>query len=120
MRCIVDECFGPAVIRWLRSQGHDVIAIFEIARGARDRDILALAVREDRVLLTADKDFGDLVFRDGHAHSGVILLRLDDETAANMIRVLEDLLAHYADDIDHHFVVVTGTSVRVNRGTGSV
>ncbi len=118
MRGIVDECLGPVVARWLRGEGYDVISIFEDARGSVDEDILAWAVREDRVLLTADKGFGDLVFRDRHAHRGIILLRLDDESPANMIRVLTDLLAQYAAQIDHHFVVVTETSVRFNRGTG--
>ena len=118
MRGIVDECLGPIVARWLRGEGHDVISIFEVARGSLDVDILAWAVRDDRVLLTADKGFGDLVFRDRHPHRGIILLRLDDESPANVIRVLADLLTQYADQIDHHFVVVTETSVRFNRGTG--
>ena len=81
-------------------------------------DILAWAAREDRVLITADKDFGDLVFRARHAHRGVILLRLDDETAENITRVLSELLEHHADEIEHHFIVVTETSFRVHRGTG--
>jgi predicted nuclease of predicted toxin-antitoxin system len=116
MRSIIDECLGPAVARWLRDQGHDVVSIFEVARGSGDEDILAAAVRDDRVLITADKDFGDLVFRDGHAHRGVILLRLDDETTQNTIRVLSDLLDAHLDQIDHNFVVVTEAGFRVNRG----
>jgi predicted nuclease of predicted toxin-antitoxin system len=115
MRSIVDECLGPVVGRWLRTQEHDVISIFEAARGSVDEDILAWAAREDRVLITADKGFGDLVFRDGHPHRGVILLRLDDETPDNVIRVLAKLLDEYADEIDHNFVVVTVTSVRIHR-----
>ena len=120
MDFLVDECLGPLVVRWLRDEGHDVISIFESARGAADQDILAWAAREDRVLLTADKDFGDLVFRDRRTHRGVILLRLDDETRPNIIRVLADLLAQHLDEIDHNFVVVTETSVRINRGTGDL
>jgi len=116
MRFIVDECFGPVVVAWLRGEGHDVISIYQVARGAIDEDILAWATRDDRVLITLDKDFGDLVFRDRLPHRGVILLRLDDETSANAIRVLSNLLAGYADQIDHHFVVVTEMSVRVHRG----
>ena len=80
--------------------------------------ILAWAARDDRVLLTADKGFGDPVFRDRHAHRGIILLRLEDESPTNIIRVLTDLLDQYGDEIDHHFVVVTETSVRFNQGTG--
>jgi predicted nuclease of predicted toxin-antitoxin system len=118
MDFLVDECLGPIVARWLRNEGYDAVSIFEVARGFVDEDILAWAVREDRILLTADKGFGDLVFRDGHAHRGIILLRLDDETPQNVISALSDLLTYYADQIDHHFVVVSETGVRFNRCTG--
>src|SRR5882672_1777252 len=104
MKLTIDECLGPMVARRLRIQGYDVISIFESARGSVDVDILAWATRDDRVLVTADKGFGDLVFRDRHAHRGVILLRLDEETPENFIRVLSDLLQNHADEIDHHFV----------------
>lgn len=116
MRFVVDECFGPQVAGRLQDEGHDVLSVYEAARGALDEDILAVAVREDRIVITADKNFGDLVFRDHRPHRGVILLRLDEETSTNTIRVLTDLLAQYADQIEHHFVVATETSVRVNRG----
>ena len=104
--------------RWLRDEGYDAISIFDAARGSVDEDILAWAARDDRVLVTADKDFGDLVFRDRHTHRGVILLRLDDETSENVIRVLSEPLRQHADEIDPHFVVVTETGFRVHRGTG--
>ena len=119
MELVVDECIGTLVSRWLRSEGYDTISIFEAARGSTDLDILSWAARENRIVITADKDFGDLVFRDSRPHRGVILLRLDDETPQNIIRVLAELLADYADEIDHNFVVVTETSVRINRGPGS-
>lgn len=115
MELLIDECLGPTVARWLKGEGHDVVSIFDAARGMDDAQIFAWAVREDRVLVTADKDFGDLVFRDHRDHRGVILLRLDDMTSANVIRVLSELFAQHGDQIDHHFVVVTETGVRVNR-----
>lgn len=117
MRFVVDECLGAAVVRWLDGEGHDVVSVYEATRGALDEDILALAVRDDRIVITADKDFGDLVFRDQYPHRGVILLRLDDETSRNVIRVLAGLLALYADEVDHNFAVVTETSVRISRAT---
>jgi predicted nuclease of predicted toxin-antitoxin system len=120
MQLTVDECLGPRVARWLRDQGYDVVSIFDSARGSVDVDVLAEAARDDRVLVTADKDSGDLVFRDRQTHRGVILLRLDDETAENIIRVLTELLAHHADEIDHHFVVVTESGFRVHRDTGDI
>ena len=88
MRFLVDECTGPAVTRWLSAQGHDVISIFHTDRGAHDAAILTRALAEDRIVVTNDKDFGEIIFREGLAHRGVILLRLADERAAAKIQVL--------------------------------
>jgi predicted nuclease of predicted toxin-antitoxin system len=115
MRFVTDECFGPRVSHRLRGEGHDVLSVYDAARGATDEDILALAVQQNRVIVTVDEDFGDLVFRDRLPHRGIILLRLDEETSSNVIRVLTELLAQHADEIVGSFVLATETSVRVNR-----
>ena len=56
MRFLVDECTGPAVARWLRKQGHEVISVYEEARGAEDDWIIQKAFDEDWILVTNDKD----------------------------------------------------------------
>lgn len=53
-----------------------------------DTDILSIANKDNRILLTTDKDFGELVFKEKFVHSGVILLRLKDESVENKKRVL--------------------------------
>jgi len=58
VRCIVDESTGAAVVDYLRSVGHDVLAVAETTPQAEDPDILALAASEQRILVTNDKDFG--------------------------------------------------------------
>ena len=63
MRFLVDECTGPAVAQWLRIQNHDVISVYDEIRGADDRDVIRKAFEQDRILITNDKDFGELVFR---------------------------------------------------------
>lgn len=67
MRFIVDESTGAAVIEYLRSVGYDVFAVAEAMPQADDAVVLARAVSEERVLITNDKDFGELVFRSGQA-----------------------------------------------------
>ncbi len=113
MRFIVDESSGPALARWLELQGHDVFSVFHQARGASDEAVLALSVAQARILITNDKDFGYLVFRQRLAHRGVILLRLTDERATSKIRVLKSVLDNYADRLVNQFVVVTEAGVRV-------
>ena len=69
-------------MEYLRGLGHDVVAVAETIPQSDDRSILDQAVAEGRILITNDKDFGELVFRWGKGHHGVILLRLHDESSA--------------------------------------
>lgn len=115
MRFLVDECTGPNVTAWLRMQGHDVLAASESLRGEDDESILRTAHLENRILLTNDKDFGEKVMRERRPHVGVVLLRLDDERAANKIDIMDKLLKWHADRLANHFVVVTETQVRFAR-----
>lgn len=112
MRFLVDECTGPRVAGWLRVEGHEVFSVFDEARGMADADILKMALGENRILITNDKDFGEMVFRERREHHGVIFLRLDDERAANKIEILRQLFANYADKLPEQFVTVTETRVR--------
>lgn len=112
MRYLVDECTGPGVAGWLRSQGHNVFSIYEEARGTSDVQIIKKAFEEDRILLTNDKDFGEMVFKRNLLHSGIILLRLQDERLVTKIKVLAKLLSEYENKIPGCFVVVTEHQVR--------
>jgi predicted nuclease of predicted toxin-antitoxin system len=112
MRFLVDECTGSKVADWLRNIGHDVFSVYDESRGATDDEILTQAVEENWILVTNDKDFGELVFREGRAHRGVIFLRLDDEAAASKIAAMQLLLLNHADRLKDKFVVVTDSQVR--------
>jgi predicted nuclease of predicted toxin-antitoxin system len=113
MRFIVDESTGAAVVRYLRDAGHDVLAVAEGMPQAPDPDILSEASDQRRILVTNDKDFGELVFRGGQAHSGVLLLRLQDESSANRVRVVRTVLERYASRLSSSFVVATDGYVRI-------
>jgi predicted nuclease of predicted toxin-antitoxin system len=112
MRFLVDENTGPAVARWLRDHGHQVFSVFEEARGMDDDAAIQKAYAEGWILLTNDKDFGEKVYRERRPHKGVVLLRLEDERAANKIRVIQHLLQNHADQLPGSFVVVTERQVR--------
>jgi predicted nuclease of predicted toxin-antitoxin system len=115
MRFIVDESTGAAVVAYLRGAGHDVLAVAETMPQAEDPDILARAAEEDRILVTNDKDFGELVFRNGQLHSGVVLLRLQDESSANRVHTIRAVLERYADRLAGCFTVATASGVRIRR-----
>lgn len=113
MRFVLDESVGQAITQYLRDSGHDVLAIVEVAPRANDIDILQRATEEKRIVITNDKDFGELVYRSGLAHEGVLLFRLRNEHPANQVLVLTEVLNNYADELPGNFVTVTDGSVRI-------
>jgi predicted nuclease of predicted toxin-antitoxin system len=115
MRFLVDESTGPAVAIWLRTEGHDVLSVFEVMRGADDEVVLHAAYAENRILITNDKDFGEKVYRERRPHKGIVLLRLDDERTSSKINILRRLLAQHADQLTENFIVATETRVRLAR-----
>lgn len=116
MRFLVDECCGPVVARWLRERGHDVRRVAEIAPGLEDVDVLDSARKEERILITCDKDFGARVFERGEPHHGVILLRLADERPVVALKVLAGVFERFGEGIKGRFIVATERRIRPNGG----
>jgi predicted nuclease of predicted toxin-antitoxin system len=112
MRFLVDECTGSKVAQWLRVENYEVFSVFDEERGMTDDEVLAKALTENWILITNDKDFGEMVFRERRNHHGVIFLRLEDERAANKIEVLRRLLKNHSEKLPEEFVVVTETKIR--------
>jgi predicted nuclease of predicted toxin-antitoxin system len=113
MRFIIDECTGPEVATWLRSQGHEAISIFDDFKGIDDDEVLEKALVNKAILITNDKDFGEKVFRERRVHHGVILLRLANERPGPKIEILERLLANHQSALPGNFTVATEHSVRI-------
>jgi predicted nuclease of predicted toxin-antitoxin system len=112
MRFIVDESTGYSVARFLQAEGHDVLIVAEAMPEADDVEILQCAVTEKRIVVTNDKDFGELIFRHQEAHQGVILLRLQDEGGHNKVNVFKALLAQFSEKLPGRFAVATERKVR--------
>jgi len=112
MRFLVDECTGPKVAEWLRVEGHEVFSVFDDERGISDGEVFAKAYAEKWILITNDKDFGEIVFRERREHHGIVFLRLYDERAVNKIDVLRQLITNYSDKLPGQFVTVTENKVR--------
>ncbi len=113
MRFLVDECTGMSVVAYLRRAGHDAVAVADVMPEADDEDILDYAVTEERIVVTNDKDFGEMIFRGGRSHRGVVLLRLRDERAENRVRVMKAVLTQVGERLVNHFVAATETGIRI-------
>lgn len=106
MRILLDENIPGDVATTLRSRGHDVVWIRTDSPGTADETILARAVSEQRLLVTFDKDFGDLVFRQGLAAScGLVLFRIATPSSAIAANKIADILESRADWLGQFSVV---------------
>lgn len=115
MRFLADESCNFAVVRALRHAGHDVIAVSEITPRAEDPQVLTLAFQGERILLTEDKDFGQLVFAHGQHSSGVILLRYPPRTGRSMSAEVVRLVKQRGEKLHGSFVVAQPGKVRIVR-----
>ncbi len=113
MRILADEKVARDVVDWLRTGGHDVLFAAEARAGAPDIDWAVRAEREQRVILTSDKDFGELVFRDGLASHGIVLLRLDDLTVSEILARLRTVWSVVEANPAGQFIVITESKIRV-------
>jgi predicted nuclease of predicted toxin-antitoxin system len=114
MRFLLDQSTDARLIIHLRGLGHNATRIgADYPAGIADLQVLALAHTERRILITDDRDFGELVVRSKQPHVGVIYLRLGPtaELSTKVAR-LDFVLTHYATQLDQ-FLVVTLRTVRV-------
>jgi predicted nuclease of predicted toxin-antitoxin system len=113
MRLLADENISGSVIRELRRLGHDVVSVKETIRSAPDRVLLTRATEERRILITHDKDFGELAYRHGIPSTcGIVLFRLSGSTPEDdNTRILTVL----SSDVPFmgHFCVVTDDRLRI-------
>jgi predicted nuclease of predicted toxin-antitoxin system len=97
VRWLIDECVDAGLVALLREGGHDAVYMSDVAPRATDTEVMSRADRENRIVLTEDKDFGDLVFRQAKPVPGIVLLRID---SSRRLRKGPRLLAaiHQFDD----------------------
>lgn len=112
---LADENCDFAVVRALRSAKYDVRAIVEVTPRMQDPEVIELAVRERRVLLTEDKDFGQLVYAELRESSGVILIRFPASERAELPRTVLETVEELGDRLANAFVVITPRRVRIGR-----
>jgi predicted nuclease of predicted toxin-antitoxin system len=111
MRILANENVPRQMVEALREEGHDVV--WTLAEASTDEDILRRAVGEDRVVLTFDKDFGELAFRSGMpASTSVILLRISARDPSLLAGTIAQALAGRGDWAGH-FSVIESDRVRM-------
>jgi len=113
MKLVADESVDFAVVENLRNEGHEVTYIAELSPSISDDEVLRIALEREAVLITADKDFGELIFRLGRAHQGVILIRLAGIPTQTKADIVARALSDHRDNIPGAFSVLSPGSLRI-------
>ena len=115
MRFLLDENADYTLVAFLQELGHDVTSIaHDYPAALKDTQLLSIAASEQRILITNDKDFGELIVRRQLPHAGVLLFRLADEEVVTKQNWLVHMLTHYADQLDR-FIVISDAGIRIRR-----
>lgn len=113
MKFLADEGIDRSIVNELRSLGFDVFYVLEDVRSLDDDTLLEIARVENRILITRDKDFGELVFRLSKAHAGVILIRLEGHSTQERGSIACKLIQQYQDQLQNSFSVIQKGVIRI-------
>lgn len=115
LRFLADESCDFAVVRALRADGYDVQTVSEVIPRADDRTVIEQANREQRILLTEDKDFGRLVFASHADSAGVILIRFPGNARHSLAQTVRRVVQEQGEQLLGTFVVLQPGSTRISR-----
>ncbi|MCU0407205.1 MAG: DUF5615 family PIN-like protein [Ignavibacteriaceae bacterium] len=110
---MADENIEAEIVNLLRNNGYAVDYVLEMSPGVGDNEIILQANRSSSILITSDKDFGELVFRQRSIHNGVILIRLHGMPTDKKAEIVLNFLKDYSDKIPNSFSVITKSNIRI-------
>ena len=115
MKFLADEGVDKPIVMALRIAGFDVDYILEIAPGSDDEFVLNLAFTQNRILITQDKDFGELVFRLRQPHHGIILIRLEGYSPQLKGEIVSQLILKHETELSNNFSVIQPNVIRIRK-----
>lgn len=115
MKILADESVEMGVVQRLRNNGHEVNYVAELFPGIMEEDVLALAHDEHTLLFTVDKDFGELIFRQGYVKRGIVLYRLAGLPLQEKANIISSAIAKFESELLDAFSVFTERAVRIRR-----
>lgn len=113
MRFLADENVDIIIVQFLRQLGHDVLWAAESLSGSEDVTISSIAHQQQRVILTNDLDFGEIVYRHRLAAEGVLLLRIRSRSSDELLQLFRTHWELIKDELIGKFVVLTNRTARI-------
>lgn len=117
MKFLGDENLDWQIVERLRLDGQEVLYVVEMEPGIADDEVLNLANNEGAILLTSDKDFGELVFRLCRIAAGIVLIRLFGLSPNDRAEIIANAINQYADELLGAFTVISSKSIRIRKMT---
>ncbi len=111
---LVDESTGRKIFELLSKSGYDVKSVSQIIKGATDDKVLKFAKKEKRIIITDDKDFGELIFRRKMGSSGVMLLRTGTTDANTRFELLKKAISKTKEP-EKCFTVITEKIIKIRK-----
>lgn len=115
MNFVVDEGVDLQIVVSLRNKGHNVLYIAEISSGITDDLVLIYANEQNRILMTRDKDFGEMVYRDKKVHSGIILNRLFELHSEKKAELIIKIIEEFGEELIGSFTVIQPGKIRIRK-----
>ncbi|MEW6276769.1 MAG: DUF5615 family PIN-like protein [Bacillota bacterium] len=115
MKFLADESIDLPIVESLRRDGHFTLYVAEMEPGIKDDEVLKQANKEKAILLTADKDFGELVFRQGRISQGIILVRLKGLSPKLKGEIVSEAIKKHASRLRKAFVVIAPSIIRIRK-----
>jgi predicted nuclease of predicted toxin-antitoxin system len=115
VKIVADESVDKQIVDLLRANGHEVLFVAEFDAGIDDEAVLRHSREAKAILLTADKDFGELVFRQHLVHSGVLLIRLAGFNPHANADLVAATFERHATELSTGFAVLSKRSLRLRR-----
>ncbi len=115
MRFVADECLDGRIIQRLIADGHDLVIMRAELTGRTDADVLRMTQERDALLVTEDKDFGELVFRMRASHAGVVLVRMHGLTGAEQAEIVSRVVRSRGEQLLHAFTVINQDRLRIRK-----
>ena len=115
MNLLADEGVDRQIVALLRQSGYDVLYVAELEPGIDDNTVFEKANRINALLITADKDFGEMVFRQGMVRAGVVLLRLAGLSPSTKASIVSRVVQERGDELLRSFSVISPGVVRIRK-----
>jgi predicted nuclease of predicted toxin-antitoxin system len=115
LKFLVDVGVGEKVEDFLYKNGYDILSVRKLNPRMSDSEIINIAAKDNRIVITMDKDFGELIYNSGLIHKGILLLRTENCSGDKKAKILSEILINYSSELEENFCVFSKDRLRIRR-----